>query len=83
MTVVSASLALMVDAGFVDFWIQISLLVQTDPAAGALFRMQLWSPSQKNKRRNPRTQGGKIESSAAMKAASAPLARMAGVVSAA
>jgi hypothetical protein len=45
--------------------------------------MNPMSRIQKIKFLNPMTQGGKIENSAAMKAASAPLARMVGVVFAA
>jgi hypothetical protein len=91
MTVASASLDLIIDAGFAGFWIQKALRIHTDPArAAAPIKKKPGSRlSQKSKPQSlmipelPRIQPGKIESSAAMKAASAPLVRMAGVVSAA
>jgi hypothetical protein len=81
--VVPALLAMMAGAGFVDFWIRKPRGTQTYPPAGTLLRMNPKSHLRKCKILNPRSQDGKIESSAAMKAASALLARMAGVVSAA
>ena len=80
-TVVSALLALMADAEFADFWTRTPLGTLTYPPALALLRMNPKSHIQKIKLLNPGTQGGKIESSAATKAASAPLVRMAGVMS--
>jgi hypothetical protein len=84
MTVVSASLALMVGAGFAGCRIQKLLRIQTDPVTAVPFRkkprrrMRL---CRKTKHLNPGTRAGKIESSAGMKAASAPLVQMAGALS--
>jgi hypothetical protein len=82
-TVASALLALTAGAEFAGYWIRKPLGTRTYPAAVTPLRMNPRSRVQKTKVLNPRSRGGKIESFAAMKAASAPSVRMAGVASAA
>jgi hypothetical protein len=78
----------MVDAGFAGCRIQKLLRIPTDPVTAVPFRKK---PRRRRRRRrrlcrktkhlNPGTPAGKIESSAGMKAASAPLVQMAGALS--
>jgi hypothetical protein len=82
-TVVSALLALMAGAGYAGFRIRKTQRTRTYPLAGTPLRMPPKSRIQKIKFLNFRTRAGKSENSAAMKAASAPLARTDGAVSAA
>jgi hypothetical protein len=80
---VSALLALTAGARFAGYWIRNPPETRIYPPAVTPLRMNPRSRIQKIKFLNPRSRGGKIESSAAMKAASAPSVRTAGVASAA